>query len=328
MNASVIIPAYNAAGTIAKTLEALTRQDYKGPFEVIVVDDGSTDDTPAAVKHFPNVKYVRQDNAGPAAARNHGARLAAGQHLCFTDSDCVPHADWLTLLLNGFHRLDITVVAGSYGIANPQSRLARGIHREILFRHTHLLPQFPKVFGSYNFCVKKEMFERVGGFETTYRQASGEDNDLSYKILAAGGRIYFEPKALVDHHHTTALVKYWREQFRHGFWRAKMYAEHPRMARGDDYTFWKDMIEVPWACAGLMALALSVFKISFLKAIIYFLWLPFLVFEIGFAFKIGLDFFDAIFFGFVMLVRSLVRTFGLSTGILHFGAKKSQKKVK
>lgn len=330
MDLSVVIPAYNAAASITQTLNALKRQDYPGDFEIIVVDDGSTDATPAIVQGMAGVRYVRQDNAGPAAARNHGARLAAGGHLAFTDSDCSPRPDWLSRLMAGFGPSDVAVVAGSYGIANPEHRLARCIHQEILLRHAHLMPQFPKSFGSYNFCVKKEVFDRVEGFYTGYREASGEDNDLAYKILKAGGRIHFERKALVDHYHTTRVVKYLREQFRHGFWRARMYADHPHMAKGDDYTFWKDMLEVPWSAACIAGLFLAAaFNGTFaFKNILYFLWLPFLVFEAAFAFAFFAKKIDAIFFSFVMFFRAFARTFGLSTGFFYFCMKKEQKKFK
>ena len=95
--------------------------------------------------------------------------------------------------------------------------MARCIYTEILWRHTRLMPDFPNSFGSYNFCVSKKVFDAVGGFNAAYRNASGEDNDLSYKITKAGWRIYFKRKALVDHYHPTRVVKYLREQFRHGF---------------------------------------------------------------------------------------------------------------
>ena len=244
---SVIIPAYNASATIGQALNALSRQNCFQPFEVIVVDDGSSDKTAEIVASFPSVRYIRQDNAGPAAARNHGARLAQGEYLAFTDSDCIPHEDWISQLMSGFSQPHVGVVAGSYGIANPKSRLARGIHKEILWRHQHLMPDFPNSFGSYNFCVRKNVFDAVGGFNTAYRTASGEDNDLSYKITGSGWRIYFERKAFVDHYHPTRVVKYLKEQFRHGFWRLKMYMDHPRMMRGDGYTYWKDIIEMPLA---------------------------------------------------------------------------------
>ncbi len=327
MTVSVIIPAYNASLTIAKTLTALRRQDFRQDLEIIVVDDGSTDRTSSVVDGFAGVRYVRQDNAGPASARNHGARLSRGTVLCFTDSDCIPHADWISRLVGGFRHNDVGVVCGSYGIANPQSRLARGIHGEILFRHQVLMPDFPKVFGSYNFSIQKQVFDQVGGFSTTYRQASGEDNDLSYKVLKSGQRIFFERRALVDHEHPQQVWQYLKEQFRHGYWRVAMYTRHPDMVTGDHYTFWKDMLEVPWALGCLLGLASSVLGVISLNAVIYFLFFPLLIFEIFFASR-WCKFFDGIFFGFVMFLRTWARTFGLSTGIFCFLAIKTGKFIK
>ncbi len=328
MTVSVIVPAYNAASTLPRVLDALTKQDYKNAIEIIVVDDGSTDDTPRVIAQFPQVMYIHQTNAGPAAARNHGAQLASGDFLCFTDSDCIPHIDWISLLIKGFSAANIGVVCGSYGIANPQHILARGIHAEIIFRHSFLMPNYPKAFGSYNFCVRKQVFEKVGGFNTIYRQASGEDNDLSYRIIKAGFRIFFMRSALVDHYHTIKLVKYLNEQFRHGYWRASMYFEHPDMMKGDDYTFWKDILEVPWAGLCLLALLLSCLNVVSFKSVLYFLFLLFFIFEIVAAQRMLQKIFEAIYFGFVMYLRAFARTFGLSTGIFNFFLHVIKKKFK
>ena len=324
---SVIIPAYNASATIAKTLTALAQQDCSQPYEIIVVDDGSTDDTAQAVQSFPKVKYVHQENAGPASARNHGAQLAQGQFLAFTDADCTPHRDWLSCLMRGFDN-NVAVVCGSYGIANPENYLAKCVHAEIVYRHRYLVPDFPKVFGSYNFCVRKNIFEAVGGFNTAYRRASGEDNDLSYKIFKTGQRIYFQRQALVDHRHPTQVSRYLQEQFRHGFWRVSMYADHPQMARGDGYTFWKDIVEVPWAgccCAGMLLAFLGFIRVD---SIIYFLLGPLLALEILAAYFLMRDVYGGFFFGFVLFLRAFARLFGFSTGILAFLAEKHAKKIK
>jgi len=100
---------------------------------------------------------------------------------------------------------------------------------------------------------------------------------LSYKILKSGSKIFFEPAGLVDHHHPEKLVKYLKEQYRHGVWRVKMYLAHPQMSRGDDYTFWKDIFEIPaamlialmimvWVAgsstAGVLAVILTAFVLS------------------------------------------------------------------
>ncbi len=326
---SVVIPAFNAQQTIVHAIQAVLAQTYPGDIEVIVVDDGSTDRTAEIVQSFREVKYVRQDNAGPASARNKGSSVGRGQFIFFTDSDCIAHRNWIEKILKGFTDDQISVVCGSYGIANPQSMLARLIHREILYRHQFLMPRFPKAFGSYNFCVRRSVFAEAGGFDETYRRASGEDNDLSYRILKKGGRIYFAKDALVDHYHPTAIRKYLKEQFRHGYWRAKMYWDHPGMARGDDYTFWKDIVEVPLSLLTCAALVLSLFQVWLFKLFIFIILIPFLFLEVIFAFVMVRAIGASFYFGSVMFLRSFARTFGLSTGIMVFCYKKiSQKESK
>jgi GT2 family glycosyltransferase len=149
-------------------------------------------------------------------------------------------------LTNKFVSEDIGAVAGSYGIANSHKILADCIHEEIIQRHLNM-PEFIRAFGSYNVAIRRGILEKVGGFEEAYRYASGEDNDLSYKIIRAGYKIYFCKDAIVFHYHQENILKYLREQYRHGVWRMKLYRAHPEMMRGDDYTNWKDIIEPPLA---------------------------------------------------------------------------------
>ncbi len=315
---SVVVPAFNCESSIQKTLTAINQQTYKGRREVIVVDDGSTDKTAAVVQSFPSITYLYQKNAGPASARNRGARAATADFIFFTDSDCLPQPNWIEKTMQGFSSDAIAVVAGSYGIANPENLLARGIHAEILFRHQTLMPDYVKSFGSYNFCIRKKVFEAVGGFNESYPHASGEDNDLSYRILNAGYRIFFKKDSLVDHYHPTVFKKYMREQFRHGFWRVKMYADHPHMAQGDDYTFWKDICEIPLAgfiCAGFL---FSLFRIAgamdiFICSLVFLALL-----EVFFCFQIRKPLNEIFFMAFVLFVRSFFRFFGFSSGIPYF----------
>ncbi len=326
LSVTVVVPAYNCKKTIRSCLQAIIGQTYPVS-KIVIVDDGSKDQTPEIVKVFKNVVYLRQDNAGPAAARNRGAQEAQTDIIFFTDSDCIPEKNWIETSIKHFDDLTVGAVAGSYGIANKESLLAQCIHDEIIFRHEHLFPKFVKSFGSYNVGIRKNIFEKVAGFDVGYRFASGEDNDLSYKILKAGFKIYFEKDSKVGHFHTNSVKKYLREQSRHGFWRAKMYFDHPDMMKGDDYTFWKDMIEVPWSLAiclffwgallgwiksdGLLLAALSLFGLEFY-----------------FAFLITQKFFAAIFYGFVMGLRALARTFGFSSGIFQILLNKMTKKNK
>lgn len=320
---SIIIPAYNSEKTISQTITAVLKQDFPGGIEVIVVDDGSIDGTADIIKSFgeqSGIKYISQENNGPAAARNRGVQEASGEFVFFTDADCIPHRDWVNKMMPHFVREasdKIAVVAGSYGIANPESLLARCIHKEILYRHHHLMPDFPRVFGSYNFCVRKKIFNKVGGFNAGYRHASGEDNDLSYKILSAGYKIYFEKEAVVDHHHPARVAKYLREQYRHGFWRVKMYLAHPSRAKGDDYTFWKDIVEIPLAVLLSGALLLSMFGFASAPACALGLFTGLLLMELYFGKIITGALPQGFFWGLVMFLRVFARAAGFIRGVLN-----------
>lgn len=324
---SIVVPAFNAQQTLAHTIQSLLSQDYPGEIEVIIVDDGSTDETRRIVQSFSTAKFIRQSNAGPAAARNRGAADSKGEIILFTDSDCVAHRDWVGKIVDGFNVERVGAVCGSYGIANPNKVLAKCIHQEILYRHRVLMNSFPRAFGSYNVGIKRAVFFEVGGFNENYRRASGEDNDLSYKILKSGRRIFFNKSALVDHHHTTQVRKYLKEQWRHGFWRAKMYADHPVMAGGDDYTFWKDILEVPLVLFAVVGFVFFLSGMLGFKELILYIALPFYLFELCFANLFCDAFPSKIFFSFVMFFRAFARCFGLSTGIIVFFIKKILKKL-
>ncbi len=303
---SVIIPAYNAEATIGGAIGAVLAQSYAGPVELIVVDDGSTDATRGIVCSFPDVRYFFQENMGPASARNRGAREAVGDVLFFTDSDCRPEANWLAKMSEGFNGPLVGAVAGSYGIANQEKALARVIHAEIRFRHLKLMPEYPRAFGSYNFAISAGLFRQLGGFNVSYRRASGEDNDLSYRVLRSGSKIRFIKDACVAHYHQHLAGHYLREQFRHGFWRARLYRDHISMAAGDDYTFWKDVAEVPLAVAHVACfwwppVFVGLFFGFFLFEILAGFWM------IGFS---G----DGLFGGLVMWLRAFVRSAGLLSG--------------
>ena len=316
---SIVVPFYNRADMLADVITALLQQSH--PSEIIVVDDGSTDNTAAVAKSY-QVRYFYQENRGPAAARNKGFQVSTGRIVAFTDSDCIARPDWIEKLLEGFTRGDNGVVAGSYSIANPQRLLPRLIHEEIKGRHagfkTHI-----RAFGAYNVAVKRNVFEDVGGFDESYRTASGEDNDLSYRILASGNKILFKPDALVSHHHTEKFGKYLKEQYRHGYWRMKLYKAHRDMMKGDDYTQIRDILESPLSLLVLAALPLLLTRYWFVELILlvalYLLSLPAAV-------RIAVSKKDPVYLLLAALSvpRAFARMFGMVMGIWRFWFKPNQ----
>lgn len=251
MKISVVIPAYNAETTLAECLDACLAQSSPA-HEIIVVDDGSTDATAEIAQGFDLI-YLRQENAGPAAARNHGARSATGDVVIFTDSDCIPEPNWLEQLATGFDddADDVVAVGGTYGIANESSTLARMIHEEIVMRHERFGASVD-FLGSFNVAYRRDAFLAVDGFDETFTSASGEDNDLAYRLHDNGGVMRFVPTAIVKHYHPTRLLPYLRTQMNHGFWRMKLYAKHPGRKSGDQYAGKLDFAGPPLALLTLL----------------------------------------------------------------------------
>lgn len=312
---SIIIPAYNAQTTITKTLEACLSQNCPYEYEIIVVDDGSTDSTADIVKSYP-VRHIYQKNAGPAKARNTGWKASTGEIVCFTDSDCIPHLNWVSTLIGGFDSGEIGAVAGSYEIANKESLLAQCIHEEIKYRHARF-GHYIRAFGSYNIAIRRDVLEQVHGFDESYRTASGEDNDLSYKILKAGYKIAFRGDALVAHHHTERLWKYLKEQYRHGYWRTRLYRDHPDMIKGDDYTQWKDVIEPFLAITTLFLIPL--FWILYAKELLLIILFCNFILQIKIPLIVSSNKKDIRFFYLILItfLRSFARGIGMFKGILH-----------
>lgn len=120
---SVVIPARDAANTIKDCLEAvLSQKKIDFDYEVIVVDDGSRDNT-AEIAESLGVKVIRQLNAGPGAARNSGVNAAQGEIIAFTDADCVPTSEWLCHIIQPFIEADVVGVKGTY-LCNQEGRIA------------------------------------------------------------------------------------------------------------------------------------------------------------------------------------------------------------
>ena len=258
MEISVVVPSYNAGQKIGRCVEALLQQDFpRANYEIIVVDDGSTDGTVDSLSRYP-INVVRQKHMGPAAARNLGARASKGKIIAFTDADCAPKKNWLSTLLSNFADPSVGGVGGSYETGNRESVLARTIGYEIADKHDNM-PSSVDFIGSFNCAYRRDAFEKAGGFDVSFQIASGEDNDLSYRIFSMGYRLLFDRRAVVVHDHPTKVLNYLSKQLKHAMWRVMLYKKHPNRIRGDVYAGLSPRVQLALYGFLLLGLILSLF---------------------------------------------------------------------
>lgn len=234
MLASVIVPARDAGSTLAACLAALqAQQGVAGPWEVIVVDDGSTDETAALAGGFP-VRLLRQPPRGAAAARNAGARAATGRVLAFTDADCRPAPGWLAGLLAPFAD---ERVSGAQGLlASDQAGLmARLVQAEYADKQAHMLARGQVSFAdTASAAYRADVFAAAGGFREDL--AAVEDTELAFRLAAAGHTLVMAPEAVVFHQHPESLAAYARRKLRFGTWGAVAYGAFPERVVDDTRT--------------------------------------------------------------------------------------------
>lgn len=260
MHLSVVIPAYNSEKSLYYCLESLTNQSIpKASYEVIVVDDGSTDRTSEIARDF-NVKYLFQENQGPASARNKGVRNASGEIVLFTDSDCVPDHNWMQEMISPFKDPEIVSVKGAYK-TRQKELAARFAQAEFEDRYDLLQKSVTiDMVDTYSAAFRKDIFLNMGGFDENFPVANNEDTDLSYRLASKGYKLVFNPRAFVYHTHPDALLKYLKLKFRRGYWRMVVYRRYPDKALKDSYT--PVVIKIQTM---LMALSILLFLLAWIE---------------------------------------------------------------
>ncbi len=191
---SVIIAARDAAATLPETFAGLSRQRFDRTFEVILVDDGSRDNTALIAEAAEVVDRVARVEAdGPARARNAGSAAASSQRFAFLDADCKPDEDWLMAGCSALDSADLV-------LGDTRPRPDRSLSP---FARTLWVTGCSPLFESANMFVRRELFERLGGFESWLRprrgKELGEDVLFGWQAVRAGARITHCPEALVHH---------------------------------------------------------------------------------------------------------------------------------
>jgi glycosyltransferase involved in cell wall biosynthesis len=225
---SVVVCTRNGSRTLRECLESLKALNYTD-YEVLVIDDGSTDATPEIAKAFEFVKYHRQESAGLSVARNRGAELATGSVVAYTDDDCIAHADWLLHLSHAFTDESVIAAGGPNIPPPPRNRIERvvaaapGAPAHVLLSDTEA-----EHLPGCNLAIRKEALNAIGGFTADFSTA-GDDVDICWRLREHGGRgsLLFVPGAMVWHHRRFTIRAYLKQQRGYGFAEALLMAEHP-----------------------------------------------------------------------------------------------------
>ena len=218
---SVVVPTYNRIESLEACLTALSAQNLpREAFEVIVVDDGSKQRPRALVERFTasmQVRLIEQANAGPAAARNAGARAARGQHLAFTDDDCRPSPGWLSAMGVALDERPGSAVGGPVVscLENVWSTASQ-LLVDFLYSYFDRTNANGRFFVTANVAMPTELFQSMGGFDLTFPFAAAEDRDLCERWHECGYPLVYSEKAIVKHAHPLGLISFWKQHFTYG----------------------------------------------------------------------------------------------------------------
>ncbi len=223
---SVLVCAYNAAGTLADCLDALEALDYPA-FEIILVNDGSTDDTSAIARRYRRVRVVDTPPGGLSVARNVALAHATGEIVAYTDADVRVHPQWLTYLVQPFRERDVAGAGGPNVVPPDDPWLAQCVARAPgAPTHVMLDDVIAEHVPGCNMAFRREALLALGGFNPIFGSAA-DDVDVCWRFQAVGAEIGFAPAAFVWHHHRSSVRAYWRQQFGYGKSEAWLTRRHP-----------------------------------------------------------------------------------------------------
>jgi len=233
---SVVVCTHNGGRTLRNCLEGLGLLEYPD-YEVIVVDDGSTDAAAAIAREYP-VRLIQTENRGLGSARNTGLEAASGEIVAYTDDDARPDPHWLQYLAWTYLHTDYAAVGGPNipppedgPIAECVANAPGGpVHVMITHRDAEHIP-------GCNCSFRRDKLLEVGGFDPRFRKA-GDDVDICWRFLERGWKIGFNPGAMVWHHRRSSLLKYWTQQKGYGQAEALLEAKWPSKYNGFGHVTW------------------------------------------------------------------------------------------
>ena len=313
---SALITLYNKQNTITKTLGSLLSQPRKFE-EIIVVDDGSIDNSAEIVKGFmkkhKNIKYIFQNNQGVAKSLNVGLKMANTDFIAVLDGDVSLDKDWLSKLMPYFENEKIAAVSGLTKIMNPKNIWAALSGYNVEYRQFKIEGDFVDHLSTTNVIYRKAVLDKIGLFDPEF--IYGQDNEVSYRIIAAGYKLVLSKKTFCLHFWPESFMGFMKQRI-HGAWaRVMLIKKHPKRLAGDQVSSLRYFLELPLGLVFILSLISLLFYSSFFPVVvlvailIYFFQFN----EICFFFKN-----KKIFIGIFMPIFIILRTIAWMSGIINF----------
>lgn len=272
---SIIIPTYNRKDLLKDAIESLLNQTHpKDKYEVIVVDDGSTDGTEGIVKKLAekttcNLRYFKQTNKGPATARNTGIKNAVGEIIGFTDDDCTASDTWIE---NAVHCFNAKTIVGVQGSTLPQKEFKKPFTITGSFCTIEVTEE-SWYYPTCNMFYRLDALTKVGGFKEVYTLAGSEDTDLAWRVKEQGGKIVFCGDVIVHHaiiyrSHLERLKRFKRYKFD-----PLLFRDHPNLRKKLKFGFLysKSDIYPIFIVLAVIAAALNMFVVPIINIVYSFI---------------------------------------------------------
>ena len=237
MDFSVVIPTYNRLDMLLRVLDSLERQVDAPPFEVIVINDGSSDETDRVVRNRKGITFRTQPNGGPGRARNHGVTLAKGKFVIFIGDDTVPEPRFLAEHARIHRDSNDDPLLACLGYTGwPAGERVTAFMDYIndfglqfgyqLIKDGEVVPF--NFFYTSNISIDRELLAKHP-FDTTFPSAAWEDIELAYRLDRLGLKIRYNAKAVTRHHHPMSIDSFARRQYTVGKSGAIFYRMHPEL---------------------------------------------------------------------------------------------------
>jgi glycosyltransferase involved in cell wall biosynthesis len=274
MNASgisVVIPVHNGRRLLPRVIAAIQAECQPYPFEILAVDDGSTDGSIRYLRGLAEagaVRVVDGPGRGVAAAVNAGIREATFPLICQIDQDVVVNPGWLATLLAALDEPEVAAAQGRYAVAADAGVWARVMGRDLDGRYATIRRRYVDHVCTGNTVYRASALNAVGLLDERFGYAA--DNDVSYRLVTAGFKLAFVPGATSVHHWRDSCAGYLRQQFGVGYGRLDLVARHPNRVTGDDVSGVGMILH-----AAVMTLSVALLIVGVIALLLGSAWQPF-----------------------------------------------------